>query len=451
MKLHTIKTDSLAHLSYLLIDGEDAAVIDPRRDSEEYVQRAYESGARIRYIFETHRNEDLVTGSRELARYTDAPIYHGKGLEFKFGEYVKDNDSFKLGSSTLKILETPGHTPESISIAIFPEKDCDKAVGVFTGDALFVSDVGRTDFFKDRLEEFAGMLFDSIHQKLLPLGDQTVIYPAHGAGSVCGGGISDREVSTLGFERMHNPRLQLSREAFIKAKVAEKHEIPPYFKQMEAVNLNGDDKPLQNYHMISPLDLEEFKSLLKSDQVIDVRNPEAYLGCHVPGSLSLPESLIAAYGGYFLNYNDSIGLICEDFEQAERVSTELLRLGFDNPKVFLKGGVSAWETAGEKLTRIKEVDVHEIKSQTESRSTCLLDVRKPSEWDNGIIKGARTLFLGDLNDNLKELDRDQETIVYCGSGKRATIGASLLSNHGFDKVSVFMGSMKAYQAREKNA
>lgn len=235
MEVIKLKTDSLAHLSYVVIDQDEALVIDPMRDAEQYFKIAQKKGATIKYIFETHRNEDFVTGSRELNRLTHAPIYHGKGLNFKFGEFVSEGDSFQVGNAVLKILETPGHTPESISLVLYATES-DPPLGVFTGDALFIGDVGRTDFFKDQMEEYAGMLYDSIHEKILPLGDQVILYPAHGAGSVCGGDIANREISTLGYEKKNNLKLQLAREDFISAKVQEKHMMPPYFHQMEEVN-----------------------------------------------------------------------------------------------------------------------------------------------------------------------------------------------------------------------
>jgi len=447
MEINKIKTESIAHLSYLLSDKGEAVVIDPRRDAKIYMDKAKESGNKIKYIFETHRNEDLVTGSRELKRYTGAKILHGKGLDFQFGEFVEDGQTFDIGETVLKILETPGHTPESISIAVFPNKKCDKAVAVFTGDALFVDDVGRTDFFEDRKEEFAGMLYDSLHKKILPLGDQAVIYPAHGAGSVCGGGIADRELSTVGYEKAHNPRLQLSRTDFIKLKVNEKHQMPPYFKEMERVNLKGDDAALKNYKEFEILSPEELLLDFDNLQLIDVRSSESFLGCHIPKTVSIPLAMIGAYSGYFINYNTKIGLIADDRTQALNAKTELIRLGYNNVKGYLKGGVSAWETSGQSLESLKMVDVNDVLELKENSSPTFLDVRKPDEWENGILDGARTVFLGDVPDAIDELRNEKSIVTYCGSGKRATIAASLLAKNNIDNVSVFMGSMKAYERK----
>ena len=447
MKIVKVKTKSIAHLSYVLNDGNEVAVIDPRRDVDVYLDAVKKDGAKIKYIFETHRNEDLVTGSRELKRFCDATIYHGKGLDFEFGEFVQDNDEFSVGNTYLKILETPGHTPESISIAVYPDKKCNEAVGVFTGDALFVDDVGRTDFFEDRMEEFAGMLFDSIKGKILPLGDQTVIYPAHGAGSVCGGGIADREVSTVGYEKIHNPMLQLSREDFIKLKVSEKHQQPPYFKEMERINLKGDDTPLKNYQTLDGISAKTLDEEFKSLQVIDLRSPEAFLGCHIPNTLCLPAAMIGAYAGYFADYKKNIVFVSDDSSQAEKAYKEFLRLGYNNVKGFLRGGIASWETSARNLESFKMTDVNEIINMETTSSTILLDVRKPDEWEDGTIKGARTIFLGDLESCMNEFDKSSSVVTYCGSGKRATIAASILAKNGISNVAVFMGSMKAYKKK----
>ena len=447
MKIKKIKTDSIAHLSYIVISKNEAAVIDPRRDCEEYISFASSEGAEIKYIFETHRNEDLVTGSRELRRHTGAGIYHGKGIDFEFGSFVKDGMDFEVGELILKTLETPGHTPESISIVIYPDKKTDQAIGVFTGDALFVDDVGRTDFFKDRKEEFAGKLYDSIFDKLLPLGDQVVLYPAHGAGSVCGGGISDREVSTLGMEKIHNPMLQLNREDFIKKKVSEWHQYPPYFEKMEEVNLIGDDKPLKNYSHFKFCDPCYLKENFNDYQVIDIRPCESFLGAHIDGAISLPLNFVGSYAGFYLKYDKAIVLISNSIGSATEYITELQRLGYDNEVRILRGGVINWATSGYETKGIKIVDLNQAKDMVGKSSTTFLDVRKPDEWKDGIIPNARTMFLGDLLQNTEEFNNDDQIVVYCGSGKRATIGASMLQKKGVENLYVFAGSMKAWKTK----
>lgn len=240
MFLEVIRTEGLAAYSYLIGDGGEAAVIDPQRDCGAYVDRAHRQGARITHVFETHRNEDFVIGSRDLAERTGAEIRHGQHPDFAYGRSTAEGDDFRLGDVRLKVLETPGHTDESTSLAFYDTAfSKDRAVGVFTGDPLFIGDVGRTDFYPQRRQEVAGLLYDSLHGKILPLGDQAALYPAHGAGSICGSGMAAREVSTLGFERAHNPMLQLDRDTFIDRKVNEHHYQPPYFREMETANKEG--------------------------------------------------------------------------------------------------------------------------------------------------------------------------------------------------------------------
>ncbi len=239
MFLHKVRSEGLAHLSYVVGDGTHAAVIDPRRDCDVYVDLARKEGARISHIFETHRNEDYVIGSTALAARTGAAIYHGRQLDFEYGKPVSDGDRFDLGAARLTALHTRGHTMESMSYALADTGFGDQPVGVFTGDALFVGDVGRTDFFPDRAPEVADMLYTSIHQKLLPLGDGVIIYPAHGSGSVCGDAMASREFSTPGHERQCNPRLRMGREEFVDFKVNEHHYQPPYFRRMKKLNLEG--------------------------------------------------------------------------------------------------------------------------------------------------------------------------------------------------------------------
>ena len=229
MILEKIKSDGLAHLSYFLGSGSEACVVDPRRDIEVYLSAARRNGMRIVHIFETHRNEDLVSGAPALAEATGAVVWHGPNPDepIRYAETAREGDVFEVGSALVRVLETPGHTFDSVSYVLFDQAYDNGAVGVFTSDALFIGDVGRTDFYPDRKREVAGLLFDSL-RKIEAVGDQAILYPAHGAGSVCGSGMADREFSTIGHERANNARFVMDdREAFIEAKVAEHHDQPP--------------------------------------------------------------------------------------------------------------------------------------------------------------------------------------------------------------------------------
>lgn len=445
MFLKKIKSEGIAHLSYILGDGLDAVVIDPRRDCDIYAEIAAQQGMRITRIFETHRNEDYVIGSKDLARHTGAAVYHGKALDFSYGEGVSEGDTFAVGGLGLKILETPGHTFESISIVVTDKNYGKDAVAVFTGDALFIGDVGRTDFFPDQARAVAGALYDSIFGKLLPLGDQTIIYPAHGAGSVCGDSMASREFSTIGYERMHNPALQKTdREAFIDFKVREQHYMPPYFKKMEHYNQFGPP-PLHTLPQPEPMSAKDVEKAQTDGAVLmDLRSPEAYAGAFIPGSLAMPLEMIPAYAGYLLDYSTDIILIPETQEQIPEAVAHLIRTGYDRVSGYLKGGMHSWEVEGLPYDRIGAVHAGAIEQRMQDRENLtLLDVRKISEYRQGRLAGATHIFLGELPDRIDELDPDKPVITFCGSGERAIIAASILKQHGFTRVEDSLGSMKA--------
>ena len=445
MILEKIKSDGLAHLSYFLGDEDEAVVIDPRRDCEVYLDIAAREGMRITHIFETHRNEDYVVGSLDLARLSGAAIHHGAAMAFAYGESASEGDTFDVGDLRLRILETPGHTLESISLVMTDRNTGDTPVGVFTGDALFVGDVGRTDFFPDRAREVAGMLYDSIFDKLLPLGDQAIIYPAHGAGSVCGDGMASREFSTIGHERMHNPALRKTdREAFIDYKVAEHHDQPAYFRLMEQYNKEGSP-PLLELPRPRPLTVEQVAQAMTDGAVlVDLRSPEAFAGAFIPGSLAIPLDMLPAYAGYLLDYEHDLILVSETLEQIPTAVRYLIRMGYARLAGYLKGGLHAWETSGRAYDRIGVVHASTLDRRIEANEAfTLLDVRKITEFETSRLKSATHIFLGDLQDRLDELDKATPVVTFCGSGRRAMIAASILKRHGFERVEDSLGAMDA--------
>lgn len=445
MILEKIKSDGLAHLSYVLGDGDEAIVIDPRRDCDVYLDIAAREGMRITHIFETHRNEDYAIGSLDLARLSGAVIHHGAAMAFAYGESTREGDTFDVGGLRLRILETPGHTMESISLVLTDRNSGDTPVGVFTGDALFVGDVGRTDFFPDRPREVAGMLYDSIFNKLLPLGDQAIIYPAHGAGSVCGDSMSSREFSTIGHERLHNPALQhTDRESFIDYKVAEHHDIPPYFGLMEQYNKEGTPS-LRELPRPHPLTPEQVAQAVKHGAVIvDLRSPEAFAGALIPGSLAIPIDMLSAYAGYLLDYAHDLILVPETLDQIPTAVRYLIRIGYERLAGYLKGGMHAWEISGRAYDRIGAVHASALERRIEANEAfTLLDVRKISEFQESRLKNATHIFLGDLQERLDEIDKAKPVVTFCGSGRRAIIAASILKRHGFEQVEDSLGSMEA--------
>ena len=453
MFLEAIRSEGLSHLSYIIGNGRQAAVIDPRRDCGIYVDIAHRNGARITSIFETHRNEDYVIGSQELARRTGAAIYHGKALSFAYGNPVSEGDRFDLGGLILSVLETPGHTYESISIAVQDPAFSDEAVGVFTGDALFVGDVGRTDFFPEEQEKMAGLLYDSIFQKLLPLGDHVILYPAHGAGSVCGGGIAAREFSTLGYERRHNPALQCTdRAAFVARKAGERHYRTPYFRKMEQLNLHGNAPEMPSVPQPAPMSVTAFAEAMSDGMVaIDVRSPEGFAGAFIPGSIAMPLDMVPAYAGWFLTYGKPIGIVASTgaYGQVETAARYLIRLGFDTITGSLEGGLRDWETSARHFDRIPTVHVEVLRKRiAENDDFTLLDVRAEEEFEKKHLRGALHMYLGDVPHRLDEIPRDRPVITFCGSGRRAIIAASLLKRSGFTDVSNCLGSMSACAATD---
>ena len=448
MFLETIRSEGLAQNSYILGDGGQAAVIDPRRDCQIYLEIATREGVRITDIFESHRNEDFVIGSCELAELTGAVIHHGAALDFTYGKPARDGDIISFGNLELRILETPGHTFESLSYVLIDKEFSDEPVAVFTGDCLFIGDVGRTDFFPDRAEEVAGLLFDSLFDKLLPLGDQVLLYPAHGAGSVCGSGMASREFSTLGYERRHNPSLQKTdREEFIRMKLAEQHSYPPYFRKMEQFNLAGPPL-LGKIPRPLPLVADDFATAIENGMIVlDLRSPEAFAGACIPGSIAIPLEMLPAYAGWFLPYDRDIGLILERTADWETAARYLLRLGYSRLVAYLHDGMHAWEISGREYERVPAVFAGDLKKRIESdEEFTLLDVRRPEEVQQGVLPGALTIFLGDLLHRLEDIPRERPITTFCGSGKRAIIAASLLKANGFNQVEDCLGSMAACRA-----
>mgnify|MGYP000005855048 CR=1 FL=1 len=446
MLLEKIKTPGLAHLSYLIGSGGQAAVIDPRRDCDIYLEMARRQGLEITHIFETHCHEDLVSGAPILAELTGARVLHGPQPQLvAYAETTREKETFKIGQLQIEVLETPGHTDDHLAFALFDSHYPEKSVGVFTGDALFIGDVGRTDFYPDRAEEVAGLLYDSL-TKILTLGDQAIVYPAHGAGSVCGAGMAEREFSTLGHERLNNPRLQITdREEFIRFKLEERHYQPPYFKLMEHLNSQGA-RPCPSSLRPRNLSLQQVKDSA-ADVLIDVREPMAYASGHLPGSINLPVSMMTAFAGWFINEKDSLVLLATDQNQLETARRHLMRIGLDN---VLGGytGMVATAAKGESLSQIPMIATKEVAQRLGEPDVdwCLLDVRSADERDETAIEGSEHIYVGHLNQGWKQLDKNRRYTLMCASGMRATVAAAWLASKGFDKVDIYLGSMGAWKA-----
>jgi hydroxyacylglutathione hydrolase len=447
MKLEIIKSEGLAHNSYYLSDEGEGVVIDPRRDCEIYTQLAEKECATIKYILETHRNEDYVVGSLELQNMTEAEIGHGDALSFKYGEHnLVDGDTLNVGNAKIKVLHTPGHTDESMCY-VTNSPTSSEALLVFTGDTLFAGSVGRTDLYgKPAQPAQAEKLYSSLHEKLLPLGDHILVYPAHGAGSVCSHSISNQEPTTIGYEKKTNPYLKLSKEEFIQKSVSEELIVPRYFRKMEEYNQNGP-LLLSELSYPKPLSLEAFEKEIEEPIVmaVDTRLPYAFAGSHIPNSLSIWLGGTSVYPGWLIDTSQYIVFVHERPRDITTVAHRLRRLGFDNICGYLCGGISEWQEAGKPVSKSGSMSVVELKSKLEKGEVLLLDVREPSEWkEEGTVEGAKCVFFADLPDKVDSLPKDKPLVVACSVGNRASIAVSILERAGIKSVSNVLGGMTAW-------
>ncbi|CAJ37779.1 MBL fold metallo-hydrolase [Methanocella arvoryzae] len=453
MILRNLKAEGLAHNTYFIASGEEAVVIDPRRepaDLRECLDLARESGAIIRYILETHRNEDFVHGSLELEKMTGATIYHGASLPFKYGQPLRDGDRITFDKLSILTMETPGHTPESLTYVLYDQKYPDEPLATFTGDALFVNSTGRIDLPDENEKHVnAGKLYDSIHGKILPLGDHVVIYPAHGAGSVCGSGMGDRDWSTIGYEKRTNPHLQLGRDEFIEYKVGEKFVRPPYFLRMEDYNLNGPPL-LESRRAPVPLGVQTFDRAMrqKGTEVVDIRLPQAFGGGHIPGSYSIWLGGMALFPGWLFDYETELLLVPYEDEDAWKADRLLCRIGFDQVYGYLAGGFEPWQNAGMPIEFTGELPVDALKPLMDTSDIRLIDVREPREWQNGIVPGALLRYVGHLKTDLPDVPRDRPVAVMCSVGHRGSLGASILQKAGYGQVYNVPGGFTAWRARD---
>lgn len=440
MIIERIVSEGLAHNSYLVGAGNVAAVIDPRRDIGVYLDCARRHGLSITHIFETHRNEDYCVGSLELAEKTGAQILHGAQMDFTYGVPVRDGDTFSVGPLRLRVLETPGHTDESISLVLTDTRVSRDPFLVFTGDALFAGDVGRTDFFPDRLVEMAEKLHDSLWNKILPLGEEVIVCPAHGAGSVCGGEIADRPLTTIGYERRTNPALRLGRDAFIRLKAGEHHYYPPYFAVMERYNRSGPP-PIGAAPALRPLSPDEVADAAsKGAQVVDIRGPSAFAAGHVPGSLNIWQKGISSFLGYYADYTHPIVFVDEFDCGVADAEVQARRIGYDLIPGYCAGGMAAWARSGRPVGRCGTCTVHEV-----GADQFVLDVRDSGvRKRTGHIPGSAPIYAGHIEGHLAEVPRDREIYVICDSGFKASLAVSVLLRHGYTRLTTVLGGMTAW-------
>lgn len=424
MILERIKTPGLAHVCYLLGDGGKGVVVDPGRVIDEILTRAQNVGVTIEYIVETHRQEDFVIGAAPLAEATGAKIVVGRDPHFGHGDILLgDGEEITVGSMTLRALHTPGHTPESMCYAVFLEDTGDTAWGVFTGDTLFIGEAGRTDLPDPaRTAEAAGELYDAVHAKLVPLGDQVLILSAHGSGSLCGGSIADRDHSSLGLERVSNPVFLRTREEFIRSKVEERIPRPPYFAHMEKVNARGGAPVAIAAAQVKVLQPKDFESESRQSIVIDTRSPEAYAAGHLPGSYSVWADGLVVFARWIAGPGTNVYLVSEsvDTPTLDQAVLSLARVGVDQVKGVLAKGFEAWRDAG---LPVETIETTTPRALADSEAA-VLDVRDDGEFEKGHIADAAHLYVGYLDTDAGRLApllaKDAEVVVTCGVGHRAS-------------------------------
>jgi hydroxyacylglutathione hydrolase len=447
----------LAHASYLIADqaSGEAAVVDPQRDIDQYVDDAAELGCRIRHVFLTHMHADFIAGHLELRDREGARIYLGAqaSAEYEFTP-MADGDQVPVGTVLLEVLETPGHSPESISILVYdPEHGINKPYAVLTGDTLFIGDVGRPDlraslgWSADRL---ASMLFDSLRGKLLPLPDETLVYPAHGAGSLCGKNLSTDTVSTIGVQRSYNYALQpMSRERFVELVTTDQPDTPAYFTY-DAV-LNSRERPTLDETLereLQPLSLAQLRAMIdEGAQLLDTREAAEFDGAHVEGALNIGlGGSFATWCGTLLDPERPVVLIAEPGRELE-AATRLGRIGLDTVAGYLDGGMQQLDAAPDLLGRTERITAGSLAEQLGSEQPpVLIDVRNPGEWNASHIESAVNVPLSQLAGRVAELPCDRPLVVYCESGYRSSVAVSLLKREGLSDVANLVGGLGAWEA-----
>jgi hydroxyacylglutathione hydrolase len=448
MEFQRFETPGISHYAYLIADGGEAAIVDPRRDVDEYLRAAQALGVRVRYVLETHRQEDFVMGSAHLAERTGALIVNGRHELFGHGDIrLGDEESIELGSLTIRALHTPGHTPESMCYAIFTAQGATTPWGVLTGDTLFFGDTGRTDLADpDETEKNAALLYDMVHEKLAVLGEGVLVWPAHGPGSVCGRGMAPRPASSLAAEREYNRVFAMTRDAFARAKATERIPRPPYFTLMEHVNTHGGLPPAARPEDIPMLSVHEVAERSRFARLIDTRSPEAFAAGHIRGSHAIWMDGLPVFGGWIASHETPILLVLDRDRDIKAAFEHLSRIGIDGVEGALAGGFESWRGSGRAIARAGVMTPTEVAARRSDLQ--VLDVRDADEFDSGHIDEAHHLYVGHLDARLPELglDRDAPVSVTCSIGNRSGLGVSVLLRHGFTDVRNVLGGMTAWKA-----
>ncbi len=449
MKIEQIYTGCLAQGAYFIQSGNEAAIIDPLREVKPYIEKAAAAGATIKYVFETHFHADFVSGHLDLAKQTGAPIIYGPTATPGFDAHIaQDGEKFRLGDVTIKVLHTPGHTMESTCYLLLDENGNEQAL--FSGDTLFIGDVGRPDLAQKAAhltqDELAGTLYDSLRNKIMPLNDDIIVYPAHGAGSACGKNMSKETTDTLGNQKKYNYALRanMTREEFI-------HEVtngllppPAYFPLNVKLNKEGyrsiDEVLTHGTQSLAP-DAFETAANETGAIVLDTRKPEVFAEEFIPNSINIgiDGSFAPWVGALIPDINQPI-LIVADEGREEEVVTRLARVGYDNAIGYLQGGIAAWQNAGKEIDSVENIDAGNLANLNGAN---ILDVRKETEYNAEHIEGAQNTPLDYINDRMSDIDRDKTWYIHCAGGYRSMVFASILKARGYHNLINVTGGFKA--------
>lgn len=450
MNVKQLYTNCLAQGAYYISNKGEAIIIDPLRETQPYLDLLKQNGDTLKYIFETHFHADFVSGHIDLAKATDSTIVFGPNAQTDYKSYTaKDNEEFKIGDLTLRVLHTPGHTLESTSFLLLDENK--KPVSIFTGDTLFIGDVGRPDLaIKSELtqEDLAGMLYDSLRTKIMTLPNDVIVYPAHGAGSACGKNMSKETFDTLGNQKKINYALQnITKEAFIKELTTGILPAPQYFAKNAFLNKKGYKNYSEVLHAGSKgLSVNEFEALMQNLKpiVLDVRKPEEYAKSNIPGSLFIGiDGQFAPWVGTLISdLNSPILLITPKGREEESVM-RLSRVGYDNCIGYLEGGMEAWENAGKKIETVATLNAEKFYNENYKKGFETLDVRRPGEFDLAHLKAAESKPLDFIFDWLDSKGKSHNYMIHCAGGYRSMIAISIMKANGYKNLTNVDGGYSA--------
>ncbi len=459
MRVEQIYTGCLAQGAYYIESKAEVAIIDPLREVKPYIKKAAANNARIKYVFETHFHADFVSGHIDLAAETGATIVYGPTAKPRFDAYIaKDGEQFTLGDCTIKVIHTPGHTMESACYLLIDEKGKEKAL--FSGDTLFIGDVGRPDLAQKinsdlTKEKLAGHLYDSLHHKILPLPDDIIIYPAHGAGSACGKNMSTETTDTLGNQKKYNYALQpMSKAEFIRAVTEGLTPPPAYFPKNVLMNVQGYESiNTVLEHGTQALSPDAFEAVANETGalMLDTRSPQDFAKSFIPNSVNIGiDGNFAPWVGALITDIKQEILIVADEGREEEIVTRLARVGYDNAIGYLKGGIAAWQKAGKETDSIESISADELaRRMNADPGLPVIDVRREEEHAAGHLSGSKNIALDYINDHISEVEKNKTAYVHCAGGYRSMIFNSILRSRGYHNLIDVQGGYKAIEASGK--